>query len=295
MKNKQVNLKRALVHYASRIIPDKLAINLFASRRGYDKVDFDNPKSFYDKVNWLKINDRNDLYTTLSDKLLAKDYVREMNLDLRIAEVYQVHDKYSQIDFESLPNQFVIKSNFDSGDVSVIRDKETFDRKETSKLYRYFPLRNIYYALKREWSYKNINKKVFVEEFLDTEGDIPDYKFFCFDGKVEFCHVVEDRSTVLKDYIMDKEWKNMNFNFSKRSFIPDVVPTKPKLLNEMIEYASVLSKGMPFVRIDFYEYNNEIYFGEFTYYPWGGFYNIQTNRNLDEVNKYLDNLIDINK
>jgi len=129
---------------------------------------------------------------------------------------------------------------------------------------------------------------------LDIQGDLPDYKFFCFNGKVEFCHIVEDRSTHLKDYIMSKDWNNMNFNFSDRSFIPDAIPNKPTRYEDMIKYAEILSEGEKFVRIDFYEYNGDVYFGEYTYYPWGGFYKIQSKpEDYKRVNEYLDSLIRI--
>jgi hypothetical protein len=233
-----------------------------------------NPVLFNEKMQWLKLYNRKDEFTRMVDKYLVKDYISKKIGEEYIIPTIGIYDNFKQIDFEKLPNQFVIKCTHDSGGLVIVKDKTKLDIKAAKKKINKSLKRNYYYA-GREWPYKNVKPRIIVEKYLQEENseDLVDYKFMCFNGKAEFCFVCSDRRSKdgLAIDIFDKEWNKAQF---KRHYRNSIKPKeKPKNYEKMIEIAEMLAKDIPFVRVDFYEIEDKIYFGELTFYPGAGFEN----------------------
>ena len=248
-------------------MPDKTYIKLlFYSSMGA-KLDLRNPKTFNEKLQWLKLYDHNPKYTDLVDKIKAKEIVGEIIGNDHIVPLYGAWDAADEIPFSSLPEQFVLKCNHDQGSVVLVSEKELLNRTEIIKKLNRKLGKDIFSGT-REYPYKNIKPKVFAEEYLG--GDIVDYKFYCFNGIPRFLYcgqgLTEDHS--LKIDFFDLEWNLMPFyrtDYKRLGTIP-----KPARLGEMIDIAKKLSKDVPFVRIDLFEVNNQVYFSEFTLCPASG-------------------------
>ena len=235
-------------------------------------LDIDNPCSFNEKMQWIKLYDRNPLYTKLVDKYEAKKIVSEMIGDEYIIPNLGVWDNVLDIDWEALPKQFVIKATHDSGGVVICKDKNTFDIKAAIKKLNK-SLKHDYYLENREWPYKNVKRRIIAEKYMQDDNNdvLIDYKLMCFSGKVKCTFVCTDRFSKegLKVTFFDNNWERLPFERhypSSKALIP-----QPKHLSKMIELAEVLSKDIPFVRVDFYEINGNIYFGEMTFFPGSGF------------------------
>lgn len=255
------------------------------------RLNLDNPKTFNEKLNWLKLNNRKDIYTTMVDKYEAKAYVQNIIGEEYIIKTLGIYDKFKSIDFNKLPNQFVIKCTHDSGSVIVCKDKNNL---EVEKLKKQFnkALKNNFFYIGREWPYKNVKPRIIIEEYMEDKkiGEIRDYKIYCFNGKCDYIMVCLDRDkSETKFFYFDREWKaKKEFSYDALKYGETINIEKPQNLNKMFEFASLLSKDIPFVRMDFYEINNKLYFGEMTFYPSSG---LDVER-TEEVNKYLnDNLI----
>lgn len=236
------------------------------------KLNLEDPKTFNEKIQWLKIHDRNPLYTTLVDKYLVKPWAAERIGQEHIVPTLGVWDTFDEIDFTSLPNRFVLKCTHDSGGLAICRNRSTFDLKDSrAKIKR--SLSKNYYWMGREWPYKNVKPRIIAEEYLeasDGNGDPDDYKVFCFDGEPKALFVASDRASGdAKFDFFDTTWNHMPFVNGHPN--AEHEPSKPEHLEEMLEYARILSKGIPQVRVDFYEVNGKVYFGEMTFYHWSGF------------------------
>lgn len=240
---------------------------------GYE-LCLDNPTKFNEKIQWLKIYDRKPEYTIMADKFLVKDFVKERIGEQYIIQTIGVWEHFDEIDFDELPSQFVLKCTHDSGSIIIVKDREEFAQiKEKVKTKIEKKLRKNYYYHTREWCYKNIHPRIIAEPYLqnDSEEEMVDYKFMCFNGKVRCSFVCSERFSEdgLKVTFFDREWNRMPFERhyprSKR-FLP-----KPQKYSEMITLAEELAKDIPFIRVDFYEINGKVYFGELTLYPGSGF------------------------
>lgn len=241
------------------------------------KLDLDNPKTLNEKLNWLKLHNRNPLFTTLVDKVAVKEYVRKKYGAKYIIPTIGVYSSLKEIDIDSLPNQFVIKPNHDSGTYLICQDKNTFDWKSAKKILNRALKRN-FYKMHRAWPYKNVHRKILCEKMLPiADGRLPiDYKFFCFDGKADCVMLCLDRDTPnARYYFFDKNWNLLRYNVAGRQAPNDFTLPKPAKISKMFEFAANLSKDMQFVRIDLYYENDNIYFGEYTFFPDDGFdYNL---------------------
>ena len=237
---------------------------------GY-KLNLKSPQTFNEKLQWLKLYDRNPLYPTLVDKYRVKQWVAD-----RIGEEYvipslAVYKSVDEIDLGGLPDQFVLKCNHDSGSVAICLDKESFDL-EAVKLKLSRALKNNFYWDAREWAYKNINRLVFAEKYMvDTAytKDLLTYKFLCFEGEPYIMYITVKNESIFENYY------NMNFEplDIHRKWPNSTTPiNKPECFEEMKRIASVLSQGFKHVRIDLYEVNGHVYFSEFTFYDWAGFF-----------------------
>ena len=253
-------------------LSDKSYLSLVFWARMTKKINWKDPKSFNEKLQWLKLYDRCDKYVDLVDKLAVKEIVAEIIGNEFIIPTIGVFDKFEDINFDLLPDKFVMKCTHDSGGVVVVKDKCKFNKIDSKKFLEK-SLRRNYYNYSREWPYKNVKPRILIEKFIDFNDsqEIPDYKFMCFNGTVKCSFVCTDRysSDGLKVTFFDRNWDVMPFErHYPKSYVE--IP-KPENYEMMVELAEKLSKGIPFVRVDFYNVNGQIYFGELTFYPGSGF------------------------
>ena len=240
-----------------------------------EELDLINPKSFNQKIQWLKLYDRNPKYTKLVDKYEVKFIVDRILGTGYTFPTIGVWSHFSDIDFNGLPNEFVLKCTHDSGSVVIVKNKELFSKEEAKEKLEISLKRNFFYA-GREWPYKNVRPRIIAEEYLEDVSnleytDLPDYKFMCFGGKVKCIFTCTERfsKTGVKVTFFDTDWKVMPFerHYPKSTY----QISKPKNYEKMLELAEKLATGIPFVRVDFYEVGEKIYFGEMTFYPGCGF------------------------
>lgn len=274
-------------------INDILYIKLRYQELMGKKLNLDNPITFNEKLNWLKLHDRRDIYTTMVDKYEAKKYVANIIGEEYIIKTLGVYDKFDDIDFDKLPNRFVIKCTHDSGGLVIVRDKSKLDIKAARKKINK-SLRCKFYYLAREWPYKNVKPRIIIEEYMEDKNQksMRDYKFFCFDGKPEIIYIsegLEDHKTAGISFY-DMDFKQTDCKRTDYRLL-DYTPAKPKNFEKMKEYASILSKDIPHVRVDFYEINGKLYFGELTFFTCGGMVPFED----EKWDKYLGDMIDISK
>lgn len=274
-------------------LSDKMALKLFSFVLGYPKLNLKRPVTFQDKINYLKLHFRESKITEFSDKLKSKKIIVDNYPFIKTAKVIQIFDDIEELNLSKLPNKFIIKSNYSSGDLKIIKDKKNINLALLKKHFNHQNLLSPYESYTREWGYKNIERKFFIEEYLKTKKGLTDYKFFCFNGNVPFLHVVEDRFYSLKDYIINTNWENLGFNFSDRSYNPNCTPKKPINFDNMLEVSKKVSVGFPFIRVDFFEYNDDLYFSEFTFYPWGGFFKYSPKEKSSELDKFVSEFLDL--
>jgi len=244
---------------------------LWKMTMGYN-LNWNDPKTYNEKLQWLKLHDHNPLYPILVDKYRVKKWVSE-----QIGEEYVIPTLFSysstdEIDLDSLPDQFVLKCNHDSGSVVICRDKSSFDL-STAKKKLAKALSHNYYWDAREWAYKKVPRCIIAEPYLedDNSKELPDYKFFSFDGEVKALFIATDRTNPLEETKFDFYDTSFNhINVTNGHPNAQNTPNKPQSFDKMIQLARVLSKGLPHVRCDFYDVNGHVYFGELTFYHWGG-------------------------
>ena len=230
-----------------------------------------NPQTFTEKIQWLKLYDRNPSHTLKADKYSVRDFVKNTIGEQHLVKLYGVWDRAEDIDFDALPDRFVLKANHGCGWNIICSDKSQLDRKETVKKLNEW-LNINYYDLSgsAEWVYKNIQPRIICEEFLEanTEWGLLDYKIFCFNGQPTLVKVVFDRFGEGTVNIYDTLWNRLPVTYMYPPNMADAPP--PPCLKEMLQLASSLAKDIPFVRVDFYDHNGKIIFGEMTFYPCSG-------------------------
>lgn len=251
-------------------ISDEKFLKLLYKMKFKKELDLNNPKTFNEKIQWLKLYDRKDKYTIMSDKHAAKEYVSKIIGKEYIIPTIGVWEKFEDIDFSKLPEEFVLKCTHDSGTVIICKDKSKLNLKKIRKKINK-NLKRKYYYTGREWPYKNIKPKIIIEKYLKDSKEPKDYKFMCFNGKVKCSFVCSNRrgKDGLKVDFYDLQWNKMPFERHYPNSKEDI--KKPKNFNLMIKLAEKLSFGIPFLRVDFYEINGRVYFGELTFFPGSGF------------------------
>lgn len=253
------------------------------------KLDLKNPKTLNEKMQWLKLYDRKPEYTYMVDKITAKDYAAKKLGNEYVVPLLGVWEKPEDIDFDSLPDKFVLKTNHSGGNTGVIvcKDKSKFDKNDAIKKMNK-SLSTDLFRLNREWVYRDIKKQVFAEELLETStGDIDDYKFYCFDGYVDAVLVCVDRQIGdPKFYFFNENWELKRYNKRGKEAPENFTLPKPNNLAKMFEIARTLSKGIPHLRVDLYNVDGKIYFGETTFFSNAGF---DANR-LPEADLYFGDL-----
>lgn len=244
----------------------------FKIKVGYD-LNLEDPQTYNEKLQWLKLHDRKPLYTTLVDKYEVKDYVASIIGEKYIIPTLGVWEHFDDIDFDSLPDRFVLKTTHDSNGVMICSDKASFDYKAAKKKLEEHLKRNYYYFA-REWPYKNVKPRIIAEKYLEDREtcELRDYKFFVFDGEAKAMFITTDRN--LEDEETKFDFFDMDFRhlpFTNGHPNAKIRPKKPERFDEMRELAEKLGAGFTHIRIDFYEANGEIFFGEMTFYSRGGY------------------------
>lgn len=284
-----MNILKYVYRKFSFLVPDYFYL-LRRGKKLYGK-DFciRHPRTFNEKLNWLKLHYRRKEYTLMVDKYEAKQYVADIIGNEHIIPSYGIYEKFDDIDFDKLPSQFVIKCTHDSGGLVIVRDKNNFDKIAAKEKISKCQKAN-FYRIAREWPYKNVPHKILIEKYMENNGkDLVDYKFYCFNGEPKFLYVsegLENHETAKISFL------NLDWTFSpyeRADFAPfKTLPEKPKHFEEMIEISRKLSNNIPFVRVDLYEIDNKVYFSELTFSPCGGFMEFKNSNQDYEVGRMLN-------
>lgn len=242
------------------------------------KLHLEHPRDYQEKLQWLKLYNHDPKYTRMVDKITAKEYAREVIGEQYIIPTLGVWEHFDQIDFDKLPNQFVLKTNHSGGNTGVVvcTDKSKLNKAQAKKRLETSLKSNVYTKL-REWPYKNVKPMIMAETFMSDEsefnkGGLSDYKFTCFNGTADNVMVCTDRASgETKFYFFDQSWNLMPLNVRGKNTDPSFKLPKPACMDEMFEVAGKLSEGIPFLRVDLYCINERPYFGETTFFPASGF------------------------
>lgn len=263
---------KTLVKRALRVLPDSAYLRLRYFLMFHKPLHLRNPQTYNEKIQWLKLHDRKPEYTRMVDKYEAKKLVAEKIGAEYIIPTLGVWDHFDEIDFDTLPQQFVLKCTHDSGGLVICKDKATLDKAAAKKIIEAC-LKENYFWDYREWPYKNVKPRILAEEYMEDRetGDLRDYKFFAFDGIPRALYVATERQnaeTETRFDFFDMDFQHLDLRNSHPN--ADVPPKKPENFEEMKYLAGVLSQNIPQLRIDFYEVNGKVYFGELTFSHMGG-------------------------
>lgn len=265
---------KRIIQSLSKGIPDELYLKLLYKRTLGRELKLNPPESFNEKIQWLKLHDRKPLYTQIVDKYEAKKYVANIIGGDYIIPTFGVWKKFDDVDFDSLPNEFVLKCTHDSGGLVICRDKERLNIEEARRKINRSLARN-YYWYGREWPYKNVEPRIIAEQYMQDDdskaNSLIDYKFYCFNGNPEFLYIskgLENHKTARISFVT-LDWQFANYKRKDYQGF-DVLPKKPKNFDKMIKVCKQLSQGFPFLRVDLYEINGRIYFSELTLSPCTG-------------------------
>ena len=255
----------------NRIIPDKLYLKIIYRCKIKSNLNFSNPKSFNEKLQWLKVYDHNNDYIKMVDKYEVRNYIKKIIGNEYLIPLLEVYNSFDEIDFSKLPNQFVIKCNHDSGGLVICKDKNKFNV-DAAKRKINKSLKTNYYYSGREWPYKSVKPKILIEKYMEdeTSHELIDYKFMCFNGEPKIVFTCTERFSKdhLKVTFFDLNWNKLPFERHYKS--SEKLIKKPINYDKMLEFSKKLSKNIPFVRVDWYEINGKLCFGELTFYPGSG-------------------------
>ncbi len=267
IKSKKRNYK-----FYENLPPEKYEqeLKIWYKRVKRKNLDLKNPKTLNEKIQWLKLYDATPIKTLLTDKYLVKNYIKETIGEQYVIPILKVWDSYKQISFKFLPNKFALKANHGSGMNIIIHNKRKYKLKMIRKIAKKWMNINFAFKYGLELQYMNIKPRIFAEEYVENKnGDLYDYKIYCFDGRVESIAFLSGFKKHRRIAFFDTEWNRLNYNDTYPVF--EVEIPKPKKLKEMVEISKKLSKGFAFVRVDLYVLNNgDIKFGEMTFTPASG-------------------------
>lgn len=250
--------------------------NLYYFRFGKN-IDWIHPKTFNEKMQWLKLYDRKKIYSTMVDKYEVKNYVANIIGKEYVVPTIGIYNNFNDIDFKEMPDKFVIKCTHDSGGLVICEDKSKFNKKKAKKKIEK-SLKTNYYYKSREWPYKNVKPRIIVEKYIEDKNikELRDYKFFCFNGEPKIMYV-SDNSHRNNQHCCFYDMNYNELNIKRRDYKDfEQKVKKPYNFNKMIEFSKMLSKNIPHVRVDWYEVNNKLYFGELTFYTCSGFIPFET-------------------
>ncbi|MBR0277326.1 MAG: glycosyl transferase [Clostridia bacterium] len=254
----------------AHMISDMQYLKLFYRLKFNKELNLENPQTFNEKMQWIKLYDRKPEYTVMVDKYAVKKYIADKIGEEYVIPLIGVWDKYDDIDFAKLPNQFVLKATHNSGGLFICKDKSKFDEKEVKKIFDRALKQNYYYHM-REWPYKNVPPKILAETYMEDKNTetLIVYKVFTFGGVPKIIQVIQNdkKENEAIDYF-DTEWNLLDLkqNFENS----DNPPTKPQCLQEILRLSGICSDGIPFVRVDWYVINGKLYFSEFTFFSDAG-------------------------
>ncbi|MGO4499663.1 ATP-grasp fold amidoligase family protein [Paenibacillus sp. 2RAB27] len=259
------NLKSAIKTW----IPDKVYLKLLFQHRMGKKLNLENPTTYNEKLQWLKLYDRKPEYTEMVDKHEVRKYIGETIGEEYLIPLLGVYNSFDEIDFSTLPDQFVMKCTHDSGGLVICKDKSKLDIEAARNKINISLSRNYYYH-GREWPYKNIKPRIICEKYMVDESgvELKDYKFFCFDGEPKALFIATDRGIDTRFDFFDMEFNHLPFWQHYKNGVKKI--NKPVGFDDMIRLARILSKLIPHIRVDFYNINGKIYFGELTFYHFSG-------------------------
>lgn len=256
-----------------KFLPDELYLRIcFRIRLGYP-LDLHAPRTFNEKIQWLKLHDQRPEYQQLVDKLAVRDYIQSRVGEQYLIPLLGIWDRAEDVDFSSLPNQFVLKCTHDSGSRVICQDKSELDQKVVrKKLAR--RLRRNYFWAGREWPYKNVTPRIIAEQYIANADGSPlvDYKFLCFNGEPKFIEAHFDRSSALRINTYDLDWNLLPYYAVDCPNDPVRAVPRPGRLDEILAFVKRIIPPCPHVRVDTYLPDNRIYFSEFTFYSGSGFY-----------------------
>jgi len=288
-----VGIARKAYDFANRyrllnLLSDKVHITLKYRLKMGHRLDWKTPKSFTEKLNWLKLYDHDPRYIPLVDKWDVMDFVRERIGDGYCVQKFGIWDSFEAIDFDRLPNQFVLKCTNDSGGIVICKDKALLDR-EAARAVLNRSLKRNYYWHNREWPYKGLKPRILAEEFLeDASGNgLIDYKFFCFDGKPKLMFIATGRAegkTCFDFFDMEFNWIPVKQHYPNAKQRPE----KPECFDEMIMLAQKLAKDLKHVRVDFFQVDGKVYFGELTFTHFGGYERFEPEAYDGEFGEFLN-------
>jgi len=252
-----------------RFLSDEVFIKTQFWANLHHKLNLDNPQTYNEKIQWIKLYDRNPRYTQLSDKYEVRKYIADKAGEQYLVPMFGIWDNVSDIVFDDLPNQFVLKCTHDCGSTVICRDKSQHDIKKTKRKLEK-KLKQNFYLRSREWQYKDIKPRIIAEEYLENSTDeLYDYKIWCFGGEPHCIQFLCDRKTRLKMAFYDTDWNLLPYVYNFERNTKKV--SKPVNLDEMLQVAKTVSQGFSFVRVDLYSLNDgSVKFGEMTFTPISG-------------------------
>ena len=262
------------IDFVKKYIPDKIYLKILYKKLMNERLNLKTPHTFNEKLQWLKLYDRKNIYTTMVDKYEVKNYVKKIIGEKYIIPTIGIFDEFDSIDFNKLPDSFVIKCTHDSGSSIVCKKKEEFNVENARKKITSALNSNFFY-FGREWPYKNVKPRILIEKYMENiDGtSVSDYKFYCFNGKAEYVMLCTDRETGHpKFFFLDRNGKLMkDFTKDGKKYGSNLEIKGIDNLEEMFKIAEKLSKDIKFLRVDLYNISGNIYFSEFTFYPSSGF------------------------
>lgn len=261
-----------ILNQFARFIDDESYVRWKYYLNFHKKLNLNNPKTYNEKLQWLKINDKHEEYTMMVDKWEAKKYVASIIGEDHLIPTIGVYDSFDEIVFDELPNQFVMKCTHNSGGIFICKDKYSFDKNRAKCQINKWLKKNPYWK-NREYPYKNVKPRIIIEQYMEDESgyELKDYKFFSFNGKVKCLFVASDRGRKgeeTKFDFLDLDWNLLPFTNGHPNSKKEII--KPDNFDGMIKISEALSKGIPHVRVDLYNINGKIYFGELTFFHWSG-------------------------
>lgn len=285
-----LELNRRKNNKYSNIIPDSILLKCLYKKKIGKNLNLKNPIELNEKLQWLKLNDRKEIYTYIVDKSTAKKYIESVVGEKYVIPTYGVWDRFEDIDFNELPNRFVFKCTHDSGSVILCKNKSCLDLNYVKEKLIWSLNRNFFWKY-REWPYKNVVPRIICEEYLENKdgSQLVDYKFYCFGGKPRyFMYSIGETENSGINHKFNMELESIDYLFKKNPTINAEDIVLPSNINEMIEVVKKLCKGFQHIRVDLYNVNGKIYVGELTFYSGGGFLNIYSKEYENRLSKYIE-------
>lgn len=271
-------------------LDDKTFLRIKYQSRTRKKLNLNNPTRFNEKLQWIKLYDRNPEYTVMVDKYAVREYIAQAVGQQYLIPLIGVWDNPDEIDFDALPNQFVLKCNHNSGlGMCICKDKSKLDIEDTKNKLRQ-GLAQDFFIITREWPYKNVKRRIIAEQYMDDgSGELRDYKVLCFNGEPKLIQYHQGRFTYHTQDFYDTQWNRLPI--TQGSPLSENILEKPVFLEEMLELSRKLAKDIPHVRVDWYYVGGQLYFGELTFFDASGYDDFEP----DEWNEILGSWITLPK